>query len=215
VRVGSGHDYRQVSDLVGPVAISVTDGAAHARGDYWSLGITLSAPKTSLKKGEQVDVALNVTGLAGIREDAPLFLQKTGVVSMQGGDAQSLRISPADAATGTYTTRRRLTGLAVGAFNIKATVIDPRIGPRVVPLDQDAKVNGFTSKRVGGTIELQLLNVVDTLTGRPIPGDVRLETRCTLDRIPVLSHLFTGAVVTKTKTDCLLLIQPRILIEPQ
>jgi hypothetical protein len=200
-------------DLRGAHELRVKDGASELAGSYRALSVVLSAPKTSLQKGERVVVTIEVGGLEGLREDAPLFLRKGGVVSMEDGDAQSLKIRPGDVANGSFVIRRTLTGLAVGDFSVHALVLDPRNRPRVVPLEADRKVNGFRAKRSGAGFDVQVDNVEDPLTGDPVSGDVRVETRCGLDALPVLGSLFMNKGSGKMRSECLqVFITPRLLL---
>jgi hypothetical protein len=102
----------------------VSEGDKQATGTYRNVGVNLSAPKTSLLKGENTTLKIEVSGLQGITEPVPLHLVKGGVVTMQGGDVQSMTIKPAEVqSNGTYTTTRNITGVQTGVWNATATVV--------------------------------------------------------------------------------------------
>ncbi|MDQ2974487.1 MAG: hypothetical protein M3R69_03635 [Acidobacteriota bacterium] len=111
-------------NVTGPIQITVKEGDKQATGTYRNVGVNLSAPKTSLIKGESTTLKIEVSGLQGITEPVPLHLVKGGVVTMQGGDVQSMTIKPAEVqSNGTYTTTRTITGVQAGAWNATATVV--------------------------------------------------------------------------------------------
>jgi len=112
------------SNVTGPIEITLTEGNTKATGTYRNVGVNLTAPKTSLLKGESTELHVEVNGLQGITQPIPLHLTKGGVVTMQGGDVQTIRIPPSDVnAYGTYTTTRTITGVQAGAWNATATVV--------------------------------------------------------------------------------------------
>jgi hypothetical protein len=75
-------------------------------------------------KGESTTLKIEVSGLQGITEPVPLHLVKGGVVTMQGGDVQSMTIKPAEVqSNGTFTTTRTITGVQAGVWNASATVV--------------------------------------------------------------------------------------------
>lgn len=200
------------ADLVGPFELRVKDGAADATGNYRALGVQLAAPKTNLSDGEKVDVTMTVSGLQGLGEDAPLLLEKAGNVQMQGGDTQTVRIRPDAVKNGLFSLSRTMTGLTTGTFALRATVVDPPRRPRVVRIDQKARVNGYDARGEGQSLELELENVQDPSTGLVLSGDHSLETRCRLDAPPVLTRLSLNKGKGKVKAPCTTLLTPRILI---
>ena len=112
------------SNLTGPAEISVKEGNKETKGTFRSVGVNLTAPKTSLKKGESTELHVEVQGLQGIAEPVPLHLTKGGVVTMQGGDSQSMSIKPSEVqSNGIYTTTRTITGVQAGVWTATATVV--------------------------------------------------------------------------------------------
>lgn len=116
--------FESPNNVTGPVGISVDEGGKETKGTYRNVGVNLTAPKTSLQKGESTTLKIEVSGLQGIKEPVPLHLTKGGVVTMQGGDAQTMSIKPAEVqSNGTFTTTRTITGVQTGVWNATATVV--------------------------------------------------------------------------------------------
>ena len=112
------------TDVTGPAEITVKEGNKETKGTFRNVGVNLTAPKTSLMKGESTELHVEVQGLQGITQPVPLRLTKGGVVTMQGGDAQTMSIKPAEVqANGTFTTTRTITGVETGVWNATATVV--------------------------------------------------------------------------------------------
>jgi hypothetical protein len=112
------------TSVTGPIEIRVNEGTTETKAPFRSVGVNLSAPKTSLMKGESTTLKIEVSGLQGITESVPLHLVKGGVVTMQGGDVQSMTIKPAEVqSNGTFTTMRTITGVQTGVWNATATVV--------------------------------------------------------------------------------------------
>jgi hypothetical protein len=112
------------NSVTGPMELHLTEGKTQTTSNYRNVGVNLTAPKTSLLKGESTELHVEVNGLQGITQPIPLHLTKGGVVTMQGGDVQTIRIPPSDVnAYGTYTTTRTITGVQAGAWIATATVV--------------------------------------------------------------------------------------------
>jgi vacuolar-type H+-ATPase subunit E/Vma4 len=112
------------TDVAGPLEVNLKEGGRETSGQFRNVGVNLSAPKTSLLKGESTTLKIEVSGLQGITEPVPLHLVKGGVVTMQGGDVQSMTIKPAEVqSNGTFTTTRTITGVQTGVWNATATVV--------------------------------------------------------------------------------------------
>jgi len=111
-------------NVTGPIEVQLKEGNTETKGTYRNVGVNLTAPKTSLMKGESTELHVEVNGLQGITQPIPLHLTKGGVVTMQGGGVQTIRIPPSDVnANGTYTTTRTITGVQAGVWNATATVV--------------------------------------------------------------------------------------------
>lgn len=117
--------FESPSNVTGPVTILVKEGnGAPTTGTMRNLGVQLSAPKTNLMRGERTTLTVEVRGLEGIKEDVPLQLDSKGVITMDGGNFQNLRIKPSEVTPeGRYNTNRAITGQQAGGFSVTATVI--------------------------------------------------------------------------------------------
>lgn len=202
---------------VGLTEISIKEDNVETKGTYRNLGVRLTAPKTALLKGEKTTVTIEVSGLEGIQKDVPLRLQSTGVVNMEGGNFQNLRIRPSEVKPGgIYTTTRRVTGQQAGGFNITATVIDPKVGPIIIPLLENGAVNGYHVKKDGTGFVINVENVKHPITGDPVDGQHKLEHKCPdLKKIPFIQSLFLNKGVGRGKSECLILMTPHIIVSDE
>lgn len=133
-------------NVTGPIEITLKEGNTQTTGSYRNVGVNLTAPKTSLLKGESTELHIQVNGLDGLKEPVPLTLESHGVITMQGGTYQPLTIQPSQVgADGSYSTTRAITGLQAGAWGATATVVTGRfnacfesdnpVAPRLVRLN--------------------------------------------------------------------------------
>jgi hypothetical protein len=116
---------RSPANLIGPAPIEVSErGRIVARCNYQSVGVRLAADKLSLIRGEQTTLTLTLNGLDGVT--APVSVQLTnaspGTIRMEGGESQVVTAQPQEFTGGVFTTRRTLTGVRAGGFNINAVV---------------------------------------------------------------------------------------------
>jgi hypothetical protein len=126
-------------NVTGPYTINVKDGDNVFTGNSRNIGVQLSAPKTNLMRGEKTVVTIEVSGLAGIIKEVPLQLDSKGVITMEGGSFQNLRIKPQEVSLdGRYRTNRTITGVQAGGFSVTATVI---VGPFDLSLQDDTDPN--------------------------------------------------------------------------
>jgi len=112
-------------DVIGPTDIELTDGDVTLKGQYRSVALKLSADKLRLKKGEQTTLTVQVMGLQGLQEEIPISLvnKSPTVVSMEGGDNQTVTVRPEEVdSEGIYTISRTLTGIQTGPFTISARI---------------------------------------------------------------------------------------------
>jgi hypothetical protein len=111
------------TDVTGPVEMAFKEGNVETKRTYRNIGVRLSAPKTSLLKGESTTLKVEISGLQGIKEPVPLTLESQGVITMQGGVYQPLVIQPSQVgADGRYSTTREITGVQAGGWTATATV---------------------------------------------------------------------------------------------
>lgn len=115
------------TNLTGPVQVTVDENGAKTTLPYRNVGVNLSAPKTSLIKGEKTVLTVQVTGLQNLTQPVPLTLTCNGVITMQGGTYQPLMIQPSQVGQGgIYTTTRDITGVQAGGWGATATVVTGR-----------------------------------------------------------------------------------------
>lgn len=118
--------FRSPTDVTGPVQLTLKEGSTEIKGTYRNIGVRLSAPKTNLLKGESTTVTVKLVGLQGIKDDVPLHLENAAptVVTMAGGDLQTVRATPATVQPdGSFTTTRSISGKQAGAYSVTATVV--------------------------------------------------------------------------------------------
>jgi hypothetical protein len=115
---------RNTSNKVGVNQLVVREQGRTAVGQFRSIGLSLSAPKLDLLRGEQTTLTVKVFGLEGIKSPVPLVLENRspGVIQMGGANRETIMISPSQVQAGTYTTQRPLTGIQRGGFTIVGTV---------------------------------------------------------------------------------------------
>ncbi|HVS82388.1 MAG TPA: hypothetical protein VHE60_11705 [Pyrinomonadaceae bacterium] len=115
------------SNVTGPIELHLTEGKTQTTGNYRNVGINLTAPKTSLLKGESTELHVEVTGLQGLTQPVPLTLESHGVITMVGGNYQPLVIQPSQVgADGRYSTTRGITGVQTGGWTATGTVVTHR-----------------------------------------------------------------------------------------
>ncbi|HEY3026138.1 MAG TPA: hypothetical protein VGJ55_08320 [Pyrinomonadaceae bacterium] len=167
--------FKAPTDVTGPIELHLTEGKTQTTGNYRNVGVNLTAPKTSLLKGESTTLTVQVTGLQGIKEPVPLTLDSQGVITMEGGMYQPLIIQPSQiGADGRYTTMRGITGVETGNWTSTATVVTQpfNIVLRDPSPPQTILVNSFTGdyifcgsgSKLSGTGQIKRQGCVITLT---------------------------------------------------
>ena len=114
-------------NVSGPTSMQLKQGGVTAAAPVNVLKISLSAPKTSLVKGERTTLHITVSGLEGIRQPIPLQLVNTSpdTVQLAGGQTQLLTIVPGNLGPDrTYTADRDMTGVRAGKFTISAEIAE-------------------------------------------------------------------------------------------
>jgi hypothetical protein len=112
------------SNTTGPMEIRVMENGVQTSGNYRNVGVNLTAPKTSLLKGESTELHVEVNGLQGLTQPVPLKLESHGVITMVGGNYQQFVIQPSQVgADGRYTMTRGITGVQTGGWTAIATVV--------------------------------------------------------------------------------------------
>jgi len=137
-------------DVTGPTNVTISKNGVTGSGASRNVGINLGAASKSIETGTQEMLTGKVTGLAGL--DKPVSLELTNstpAVELQGGNKQTVTITPSDVlADGTYTFERDITAEHQGTFNVTATLDVPTTtdsgtpvseGPPVIGQDKNAK----------------------------------------------------------------------------
>ncbi len=109
------------STIAGPTTIEVKENNTTTQGTFRNLKIDMSAPKTSLKKGESTELHVQVSGLEGITQPVPLRLtnQSPSTVNLGGGNQQIIFIQPKQVSSdGIFVWTGPVTGIQKGGFNI-------------------------------------------------------------------------------------------------
>jgi len=119
--------FKAPGNVTGPIELHLTEANAQSTGSYRNVGVNLTAPKTTLLRGEKTTLTVEVSGLGGIKKPVPLTLTSQGVVTMEGGTYQPLVIQPSQVgADGRYSTSRGITGVQPGGWGATATVVTNR-----------------------------------------------------------------------------------------
>lgn len=112
------------SSATGPTTFDLTEGKSTLNGELRVVAVNLSAPKTNLMKGENTTLTIQVVGLDGIKEPVSIRIVTTGVVTMDGGNTQTLTVQPGKMGKGgTFSETRTISATAAGAFSVTASVI--------------------------------------------------------------------------------------------
>jgi hypothetical protein len=114
------------SAVDGLTELELREQAEVRKGDFRNISLRMSAQNYRLLRGETTTLRVEVRGLGNLREEIPLRLENRSpqVMTLGGGNAQTLTIHPADVqAGGRYATERILTGVQPGNFMITATVV--------------------------------------------------------------------------------------------
>lgn len=110
----------------GPVTVSVNDGARAMAVQTNVIGISLSAPRTTLARGEQTQVTLSVVGLQRLQMPVEVALWASPSVNLEGGNTQTVAIGPgAGNAAGEWERRYQLRVRSPGPFDVTATLVRP------------------------------------------------------------------------------------------
>lgn len=105
------------TNVVGPAEIKLTENDTTKTGPFRNLAISLTAPKTTLLKGETTTLTVKVEGLQGLNESVPLQLDCAGAVNMSGGNSQNIQIQPNGVQSdGSLTQTFTLTATQAGAW---------------------------------------------------------------------------------------------------
>jgi hypothetical protein len=110
-------------DNPGLTEIEISLGGVVMKKEFRNIKLKLTADKLNLLKGESTTVHIVVSGLEKLKAPAMMSVEASGVVTMSGGNSQTLNIDPsAVAEDGTYTTAEILVANSAGTFGVKVTV---------------------------------------------------------------------------------------------
>jgi len=108
----------------GPAEIVLKEGNVEKKGQYNNISVKLSAPGTTIMRGQKLPVTFDFGGLQGIKEDVPVAIVVIGAVTIEGGSPGTYTIPHQQVnADGTYRFTLPLTGEQTGAFTVTATIV--------------------------------------------------------------------------------------------
>jgi len=103
--------------------LKISNGNKGTTGQFRNIGINLTAPKTTLARGERTELSVQVSGLQGITTPISIQLVTTGAVNTQGGNDQIIQITPSMIdPKGTTTQTFTLNAVQAGSFNVTANL---------------------------------------------------------------------------------------------
>lgn len=112
-------------DPIGKTRIEFQNGTDRVSGDFRTVGLRLTPPRPIIHTGDSTSFAAEVIGLAGLEHPLRLNLKNlsTEIISMEGGDEQSVTITPAEITpAGTFAISRRLSGKRRGEYTINVSI---------------------------------------------------------------------------------------------
>lgn len=119
-----GAVFNTPNSVIGETTLTVGEGKTSTSGAFRNIGIGLSAPKTSLLKGEKTTLTVQVLGLSGIKEPLIVEMVATGPVNTDGGNNQNIEIKPSQVkGDGMFSMTRDLTAIEAGPFNVAVSLI--------------------------------------------------------------------------------------------
>ncbi len=105
----------------GPVSVEVREGTHNISAVYNNVSVSLSAPRTTLARGERGVITLQVQGLQGLHTAVSVELRASPTISLQGGNQQVIPITPnAFNPQGAFSRQIPFRVVAVGPFDVTA-----------------------------------------------------------------------------------------------
>lgn len=188
-------------NVIGPTEIAVNENGNAATGSFRNLKIDLTAPKTSLLKGESTELHMQVRGLEELSEPVNVELQNQtpSSVNVAGGNTQNIVIAPAQVQSGgTFPWVTEMTGTGSGHFNITAGVTTPPPAPPSQPV---ASVPSPSPSPVTATpVSTSPTQTPATTASNPSPAAGQISGPQVLP-VPSPADNFDGTF-TKAATDC-------------
>ena len=172
------------SGVVGPTNIEVTENATTATGKFRNLKIDLTAPKTSLLKGESTELHVEVNGLQGLTNPIPVQIQNQSpsTINLTGGNTQTISIQPSQVqSTGNFQWSTGVTATGNGGFSITGSVptgpylspappsTSPSPNPTPAPQPADTVMTRPAKEPMGSSdrIEIEMVQL-DLKSSRPL-----------------------------------------------
>lgn len=119
-------------DVVGPTNVDVKANGTSTTGSFRNLKIDLTAPKTSLLKGESTELHVEVQGLQGITQPVQVQVQNQSPsnINLAGGNTQNIIIQPAQVpSSGTFNWSTTVTGTGSGGFVVTGSLPGTAVPP--------------------------------------------------------------------------------------
>jgi hypothetical protein len=206
------------TNVTGPIELHFKEGNTETTQMFRNVGVKLSAPKTSLLRGERTTLTIQVNGLQGIDKPVPLTLESSGVITMEGGMFQPLMIQPSDVGVdGRYTTTRGITGVQTGAWGATATVVTHRFdiclqddsNPQTAMLwnsftgDYNFTPSGGTSLNGQGTVTRKdcTITLMDSTRDRRVQGNIDPCTKTGSASVQVVSSKVKFTITDRNTAD--------------
>lgn len=115
--------FRTPANLTGLVQMSVTDKGRTSTGQIRVVSVSLSSPKTILRRNEKTGVTFTGRGLQGLTHSVPVRMECSGAVKMSGGNSQGFQITPGEVKKdGTFERKFDVTGVQTGAWSATGTI---------------------------------------------------------------------------------------------
>jgi len=101
-------------------AVSIIENGKEIQKSIYAVNMNVSAGRLELQKGERTYVDVLVSGIQNLPASATLTVTNmtTGVVAMQGGEHQSIIISPDNNPDNTYSKRFDIQSIKTGSFSV-------------------------------------------------------------------------------------------------
>lgn len=103
-----------------PHVVSIIENGKEIQKSIYAVNMNVSAGRLELQKGEKTYVDVLVSGIQNLPASANLTVTNmtTGVVAMQGGEHQSINISPDNHPNNTYNKRFDIQSIKTGSFSV-------------------------------------------------------------------------------------------------
>lgn len=117
--------FTTTASQTGPATVMCTENGKTQTSISNLLKLDLTADKTNLRRGQQTQIHIQISGLEGLKENVPVTITNTSpsVITLEGGNTQQLTIVPSkNAAAGVFTISRNIHSIKNGGFSVSVTV---------------------------------------------------------------------------------------------